>query len=480
MDITCYGIEVETFTGQGSGHRSVGGRHRHDRAGQQFGVGRLSADGHPEPVRPDRTAGPPGAGRRVGRRWRPRRCCGVAGSTRPTQASTPRTATSSRWNASTPKVRRAVSTSPLSTRRSGPASRSTPASTGSADGAVWADLLAATSTTSGNHGRRHRTGRAGRRPVEPGRRLGWRLAVRRRRRQTPVPESGLAAVAGRRTSRTPRSATSSPATSTNSSLTEAPAGSAPVRPRVDHHDRRGPRRVRPVRRVRFGAAVASAIRPVPACTSSAPGYRAIYCPIDRGRWRSPVTDITTRVLIGRPDMDDTDRRRRRRRPGASTASRPLDLTDLETTLDVEMTQIGNRLLVTRGISTDAPYRRGHVERGDRPRHRHVAVDRRPAHPVTVPSAATSPVTVKCSAGSCSAPRSATRSAPTCGKPACRSMTPCRGRSAATPDSGRQPRPPPPATGRSRHGRRTSNHEEQLMAHVNPRRIRRRTDPHDVG
>ena len=45
-----------------------------------------------------------------------------------------------------------------------------------------------------------------------------------------------------------------------------------------------------------------------------------YCPIN---WEMSFArqDITTRVLIGRPDMDEPDRARRRRRPRHCTASK---------------------------------------------------------------------------------------------------------------------------------------------------------------
>ena len=74
-----------------------------------------------------------------------------------------------------------------------------------------------------------------------------------------------------------------------------------------------------------------------------------YCPIN---WEMSFAreDITTRVLIGRPDMDEPivlDDDNAQEIYGVET----IDLTDLETTLDTEMTQIGNRLLVTRGHTT---------------------------------------------------------------------------------------------------------------------------------
>ena len=39
VDVTCYGIEIETYHRAGSGGRTVGGRHRHDRVGQHDRVG---------------------------------------------------------------------------------------------------------------------------------------------------------------------------------------------------------------------------------------------------------------------------------------------------------------------------------------------------------------------------------------------------------------------------------------------------------
>ena len=74
-----------------------------------------------------------------------------------------------------------------------------------------------------------------------------------------------------------------------------------------------------------------------------------YCPTS---WEMSFAreDITTRVLVGRPDMDEpivVDDEEAQDIYGVES----LDLTDLETTLDTEMTQIANRLLVIRGIST---------------------------------------------------------------------------------------------------------------------------------
>ena len=121
VDVTEYGVEIETFTGR-------------DRAAERWEVGTATivlnnttgwADypptQAPQPVRPDGAAGAAGACRRRCRRWRRRWCCGVAGSTRSTPASTPRRATSSPSNASTPKVRPAGPKCRRSIRRSVPA-----------------------------------------------------------------------------------------------------------------------------------------------------------------------------------------------------------------------------------------------------------------------------------------------------------------------------------------------------------------------
>ena len=74
-----------------------------------------------------------------------------------------------------------------------------------------------------------------------------------------------------------------------------------------------------------------------------------YCP---SSWEMAFAreDITTMVLIGRSDMEEPitliDEEGKDR-----YGIEPLNLTDLETTLDSELTQIGNRLLVTRGHTT---------------------------------------------------------------------------------------------------------------------------------
>ena len=152
--------------------------------------------------------------------------------------------------------------------------------------------------------------------------------------------------------------------------------------------RRRPRRLRPVRRLRRRTRRCTATRPAPACTRSAPGYRATTAR-RRGRWRSPVSDITTRVLIGRPDMDEPivlDDDDAQDIYGVET----LDLTDLETTSRRRDDPDRQPAARHPRPHDDATHRRRHVERGDRPRRRRPA--RRP--PTRAPRhgsvAATSP------------------------------------------------------------------------------------------
>ena len=78
-------------------------------------------------------------------------------------------------------------------------------------------------------------------------------------------------------------------------------------------------------------------------------FIADYCPTN---WEMTFArvDVTTRVLIGRPDMDTPivlDDVEGQEIYGVET----VDVTDLETEDDIEMTVIGNRLLATRGYST---------------------------------------------------------------------------------------------------------------------------------
>ena len=169
-------------------------------------------------------------------------------------------------------------------------------------------------------------------------------------------------------------------------------------------------------------------------------------------------DIPTRVLVGRPDMDEPivlDDEEAQDIYGVET----VDLTDLETSFDVEMTQIANRILVVLGHTTA-------------PRIAGVTLNAATAPDIADLLSTADPRTpsrFRCRHVSgngrqvfsrmmfCTAIRHTI--SPTCGRPACPWMTPCRGRSAAKPDSGSPPKPSTPVTGKRRSGRRTSNHEE---------------------
>ena len=111
-------------------------------------------------------------------------------------------------------------------------------------------------------------------------------------------------------------------------------------------------------------------------------FIADYCPTN---WEMTFArvDVTTRVLIGRPDMDTPivlDDEEGQEIYGVET----VDVTDLETEFDIEMTVIGNRLLATRGYSTAPRIAGVTLERRDRSRPRRPVIHRRPPHPVPVP------------------------------------------------------------------------------------------------
>ena len=169
-------------------------------------------------------------------------------------------------------------------------------------------------------------------------------------------------------------------------------------------------------------------------------------------------DITTRVLVGRPDMDDPivlDDEDAQEIYGVE----PLNLTDLETLLDVEMTQIGNRLLVTRGHTTmpriagvtlNAATDPGVVDLLA------TADPRTPSRLPVPPRLGQRPPSVR--------PVHVLHRGPAHDRPGHVGGPPVPRRRHAVagrrrpPGSGTRPRRPAPATGRNRRGRRTSHHE----------------------
>ena len=87
-------------------------------------------------------------------------------------------------------------------------------------------------------------------------------------------------------------------------------------------------------------------------TPVVPAYQEViddYCPTN---WERvfPRQDIATRVLIGRADMDEPIVLNDEEAQDIYGVE-PHTVTDLETVLDVELTALGNRLLVTRGSTT---------------------------------------------------------------------------------------------------------------------------------
>ena len=474
VDVTCYGIEIETYVGR-------------DRAVDQWEVGTATivldndtgwAD-YPPTVDPnpfDLTVRP---GRQirvavVGRRRRAGRCCGVAGSTRPTPASTPSTATSSPSNASTPKARSAVSTSPPSIRRSAPANRSTPACDRICDGAGWSAYwrnfddagITVVGTTLG--------GQAAdllNRAADSG---GGSLfgdvdaKLRYRNRDWQLwPADELEDADDRQ--RVPRLLRRG----------HVDGGSARLRPvlRPDRHRRRhrGP----------AGSGLYDAVTDLDMRRGSA-GLGAVrvrhefiadVCPTN---WEMTFAreDITTRVLIGRPDMDTPivlDDDDGQELYGVET----VDLTDLETAFDVEMTSIGNRLLVTRGHTTMPRIAAVTLNAATDPGRRRPARHRRPPHPVAVPLPARlrRPPSVQ--------PVHVLHRGPSHDRPRPVGSPPVPRRRHAVAGRRRRRVLVKHRDGRRRAlagiemAERTSHHEEQLMATI-PGVSRRRTDPHHVG